>query len=357
MRIFTAATDRLQFRDAPAGPIPAARDLGLGPADIGPTPGTTESGYDAVFAAACSRRGGCADLFVQGLDGLVRTIWINSSETFPRHPWPLSAQPARRGTPLAAVCREVDQIDVFYVNREHQLVTQWWNRQALTWPRRVLAGPAVAGGSNLAAVKRAAGDSERSQLDVFYVSLDHTRPYAAPAQWNDAWRVIHATWTQQSDWRLTPVRGLDQPAAASGVAAAGDAWGRLNVIVQTRDRQRLRHGSRTALTGSTFDVIDGPALPAADNTPMWWTTFSLAVFPHLLLLVGVTNTGALAWATHTPGVWSRTQTGPATFATGRPLALARRGGGMLAVLGIAEDGGFVSRVLQVAADGRVTLQP
>jgi len=359
LRIFTVATDRIECRDvAAAATISNARNLGLGPADIGPTPAAQESGFDAASAAACSRRAGCADLFVQGLDGIIRTTWITDRETFPHHPWPLHSEPARRGSPLAAVCREVDQIDVFYVNRDHQLVTQWWSPRALDWAqnRRVVQGPLVAGGGNLAAVKRAAGDSPRSQLDVFYVSLDYSRPYASPARWNDAWRVVHATWSQGSDWAVAPIGGLDQPAAASGVAAAGDAWGRLNVIVQSRDRRGLRHAVRTAATGSSWDVGAGPGpLPTDGGAAMWWMTFGLAVFQNLLLIVGITNTGALAWATHTPGVWSGVRVDAAQFSTGRPLALAHRQPGMLDVIGLTEDGGFAWRTFEVFRDGRVNL--
>jgi hypothetical protein len=361
MRIFTVATDRIEFRDVPAAAaMPAARNLGLGPADIGPTPSATDSGFDAASAAACSRRGSCADVFCQGLDGVIRTTWITDRETFPRHPWPLHPEAARRGSPIAAVCRETDQIDVFYVNREHQLVTQWWHPRALDWAqnRRVLAGPLVAGASNLAAVKRAAGNSPRSQLDVFYVSLDYTRPYAEPTRWNDAWRVVHATWSQAVDWQVQPIDGLDQPAAASGVAAAGDAWGRLNVVVQTRDRRGLRHATRTALNGSSWQIADGPGpLPALAGVQMWWMTFSLAVFENMLLLVGITNSGAIAWATHTPGVWSGVQLEASRFSTARPFGLAHRGGGMLDVIGLTEDGDLVWRTLQVYRDGRVTLLP
>jgi hypothetical protein len=358
-RIFTVATDRLYFRDVPAaGPFPAAaQDLPLGPSDIGPTPSATESGFDAAHAAACSRRAGNADLFVQGLDGIVRTTWINERERFVPHPWPLHPIPARRGTPMAAVCRETDQIDVFYVNRDHQLVTQWWSPSALTWQnnRRVIAGPLVAGGSNLAAVKRAGGTTPRSQLDVFYISLDYARAYAAAPAWNDAWRVVHATWAQGTDWQVRPIAGLDNPAAASGVAAAGDAWGRLNVMVQTRDRRGLRHGVRTALTGSTWEIADGPAM--APNETAWWTTFGLAVFENMLLFVGITSAGAIGWATHRPGVWARVQLAASTFSTGRPIALVHRGGGLLDVNGLTAEGAFVRRTLRVLADGRVELQP
>jgi hypothetical protein len=361
LRVFTVATDRIELRDVPAAAAyPAARNLNLGPADIGPVPAPTESGFDAASAAACSRQTGCTDLFVQGLDGLVRTAWITPREAFPRHPWPLHTEPARRGTPIAAVCREVDQIDVFYVSREHQLVTQWWHPRALNWGqnRRVLAGPMVAGGSNLAAVKRAAGDSPRTQLDVFYISLDYTRPYAEPARWNDAWRVVHATWAQSTDWQLQPIRGLDQPAAASGVAAAGDNWGRLNVVVQTRDRRGLRHAVRTAATGSTWNVADGPGpLPADGDAPRWWMTFSLAVFENLLLLVGITNSGSIAWAAYSPPRWSGLRLEASRFSTGRPIALAHRGGGRLDVVGVSADGDFVSRTFEVFRDGRVNLQP
>lgn len=360
LRVFTVTTERIDFRDVqPRAPYPAARNLGLGPADLGPIPPATSSGFDAASAAATSRRTGCTDLFVQGMDGLMRTAWLTDREAFPRHPWPLHNEPARRGTPIAAVSRELDQIDVFYVNRQHQLVTQWWHPSANNWAqnRRILAGPMVAGGSNLAAVKRAAVGSPRSQLDVFYVSLDYTRTYAEPARWNDAWSVVHATWSQGTDWQVLPIRGLDQPAAASGVAAA-DAFGRLHLVVQTRDRRGLRHAVRDPASGPPWAIGDGPGpLPAYQTVPMWWTTFSLAVFEHLMLLVGITNAGAIAWATYTPTRWSPVRLDASRFSTGRPIALAHRGGGRLDVLGVSEDGDFVSRTFDVSRDGRVVLQP
>jgi len=90
---------------------------------------------------------------------------------------------------------------------------------------------------------------------------------------------------------------------------------------------------------------------------MWWTIFSLAVFENTLLLVGITNSGAIAWATHTPGVWSGVQLEASRFSTARPLALAHRGRGMLDVIGLTEDGDFVWRTLQLYRDGRVNLLP
>ncbi|HXI28766.1 MAG TPA: glycoside hydrolase domain-containing protein, partial [Vicinamibacterales bacterium] len=360
-RVFTVKTDRIELRErATMAPIPAtARNLELGPADIGPVPRATESGYDAASAAACSRRGGCTDLFLQGQDGIFRTIWTTDRETFPRHGWPLHPEPARRGSPIAAVSRELDQIDVFYISRQHQLVTQWWHPSAADWRRnkRVIAGPLVAGGSNLAVVGRGASGSPPSQLDVFYVSLDYSRPYAAPAKWNDAWQVVHASWAQATDWAVRPIRDLVQPAAASGLAAARDAWGRLDLVVQTRDRRELKHATLDPASGA-WTVAAGPGpLPADGDRPMWWMSFGLAVFERVLLLVGVTSSGALAWATHTPGVWSRVELDAAPFTPGRPLALAHRGGGYLDVVGLTEDGDFETRTLEILRGGRVILLP
>jgi hypothetical protein len=126
-------------------------------------------------------------------------------------------------------------------------------------------------------------------------------------------------------------------------------------MVQTRDRRGLRHGVRTALTGSTWEIADGPAM--APHETLWWTTFGLAVFENLLLFVGITNAGAIGWATHRPGVWSRVQLAASTFSTGRPIALVHRGGGLLDVNGLTAEGAFVRRTLRVLADGRVELQP
>jgi Domain of unknown function (DUF1906) len=358
-RLFCVRGDRIEQMQRPGGAtsFSAVENLNLGPADIGPTPAPVQSGFDPAFVGAASRRGGCADVFVLGLDGFVRTLWVNPRETFPHHPWALNpSDPARKGSPIYAAAREVDQLDVFYVGEDHQLVTQWWSPTALDWTRnrRVLAGPQVAGGSNIGVLGQRRAGATPGRLDVFYVSLDHARPYAAGAAWNDAWQVVHGVWTTAADWQLTPIRGLEGAAAASGVTVARDPRGMLHAVVQTRDRNELRHA--TLAPGATdWDAAAGPrALPAptAGEPAAWWMTLRLNVFPSCLLLVGVTSAGQIAWATwQRPGGWSAVQTAAATFSTGRRLAVARRGAATLDVVGLTEDGDLTTRTFEIAGNG------
>lgn len=363
-RLFCVRGDRIEQMQRASGSTRFApvENLNLGPADIGPIPAAERSGFDPAFVGATSRRAGCADVFLLGLDGFVRTIWVNARETFPRHPWVLNpSDPARKGSPIYTVSREIDQLDVFYVGADHQLVTQWWSPGALDWTRnrRVLAGPQVAGASNLAVLGLPRIGSAPGQIDAFYISLDHARPYAAVAAWNDAWQVVHAVWTAASDWQLAPIRGLEGAAAASGVTVARDTQGVLHVLVQTRDRRGLRHAMQ-APGATTWTVGAGPgplSAPSAGEPAAGWMTLRLNVFPGCLLLVGVTSAGEIAWATwQQTGGWSALQTAAATFSTGRRLAVAKRGTSTLDVVGLTEDGDFATRIFEVTG-GRAQLAP
>jgi hypothetical protein len=362
LHAFCVRGDRIEHlhRPATATGFEPAVNLGLGPADIGPTPSAERNGFDPSSAAAVSRRAAHADLFVLGLDGFVRTTWVTDRETFPRHPWALHPdRPARKGSPLAAVSREIDQLDVFYVGGDHQLVTQWWSPSALNWARnrRTLAGPLVAGGSNIAALGQPPAGTTPGRLDVFYVSLDYGRAYAAPPAWNNAWQVVHGLWTTAADWRLAPIAGLDNPAAATGVAAARDTQGTVHVVVQTRDRLGLRHAT-LAPAGARWNVGAGPGpLPAlrGEDLAPWWMSLHLAVCPNLVLLVGMTSAAQIAWASWAAGRWSAVQTAAARFSTGRPLALALRAGGFVDAIGLTEGGELLTRSFEVARDGTVRL--
>jgi hypothetical protein len=220
-----------------AGQLTPGQELALGRADIGPGPPAELNGFDSASAAAVSRRTSFVDVFVLGQDGFLRTLWMNPQETFPKHPWALNpGHLARRGSPLAAVCRALDQIDLFYISADHHLATQWWSPSAVDWSRnqRDLPEPLVAGGSNIVALASAADGANPSSLDVFYIGLNHVTAYADPT-WNDGWQVVHAAWPAAGDWAVTPIAGMDRPAASTGVAAARYSQGSFHVVIQTRD--------------------------------------------------------------------------------------------------------------------------
>ncbi len=362
------------FERAVNGRFTIPRPLGLGPATTGPTPSAELDGFDSAGLAAVSRRAGHVDVFLLGQDGFVRTIWSNPQDRFPAHPWALHPPDAlaRKGSPIAAVSRTLDQIDVFYVDRSHQLVTQWWHPTALDWGRnrRVLTGSLVAGGSNVVALP-APHDGARpdDRLDVFYVSLDFNVPYPDPlpratpqqisdrqARWNDAWRVVHATWSTRADWQLMAIAGISNVAAASGVAAVRDSGQTVHVIVQSRDRTRLVHGTLADAPQATWTVANGPGpLPVSENRPDWWTSLYVIALGERLLLFGMTGSGALAWATFERGAWSAITTGDVHFSPYRPLAFARRGANAVDIVGTSDAGGIVGRSLTVEQTGVVNL--
>jgi hypothetical protein len=329
-------------------------ELRLTAADIGPEPSPELAGFDANGAAAVSRRTGHHDLFLLGLDGFVRTAWVNPRETRPTHPWPLNPDgPARKGSPLAATSRAPDQLDVFYVDRSHQLVTQWWHPARTDWARqrRVIGGPPVAGGSTLAALPAPTDAiATPDRLDVFFVTFDHSLPGTAGPGWNDRWQLAHAFWTASADWRTETVTVPGGVAAASGVAAARTADRTIHVLAQRRDRTGLIHA--TLPDGGGWRLGPGPGL----SQPGAWTTLQLAVSGTTLVLAGMTSEARLGAATWANGRWTPGVTAPAAFSTGRPLSLVRRGPA-IDVIGLEEDGALAMRSLELPAGGGVAVRP
>lgn len=341
----------------PDGRRVPGQDLVFGAADIGPKPAKEVDGFDSAFAAAVSRRTGCVDLFLLGQDGYVRTLWSNASEVFPKHTWPLNPSTlARRGSPIAAVSRELDQLDVFYFDNDHRLTTQWWNPAATDWSKnvRTLDGPLAAGGTNLVALARAGDASNPSRLDVLYTGLDYSRN-SSNHKWSDGFTVVHATWSATADWQVAAIAGITRPAAASGIAATRDAGGTIHAVVQRRDRSALQH-AMLAPGSANWTVAAGPgALDADVDRATWWMTLQLVALPGFIALVGVTSAGTLAWSTY-QSRWSKPATGSATFASNRFLALAPRADGTLDVLGIDEAGKPLQRTLTFSRTGVGTLQ-
>jgi hypothetical protein len=355
----------------PNGTFSAESDLRLGPGEIGPRPTDPLNGFDPVSAAVVSRRNQYWDLFVLGQDGFVRTTWVSPQELVPHSSSVLNLtqnRRARRGSPIAAVSRVIDQLDVFYVGRDHRLLTSAW-RPGQKWsdtlrvvePTRRPLVPLVAGGSNLMVLPTPSDANPPSnRLDVLYVTLDFNLPVNDP-HWNDSWQVIHGVWTPSTDWQpFNPVPDLNRVAASSRVAAVTDNQGNLHIIVQTRDRASLRHGILLANTGA-WNVQAGPgSLPTFQSRPVWWMSLHLIAIRDLVVLVGLTSESMLAWATYpTGGPWS-TPTASSSrvqFATNRPLVLARLGTTMVDVFGVNEEGEFTWRRLNIAQNGTVNLMP
>jgi hypothetical protein len=362
VRVFGVHVDVLDYleRDA-VGRFSPGQNLRLGPGDIGPTPPPELNGFDPVSASATSRRHLCSDLFLLGQDGYIRTIWANEHETFPDHSWPLNPDsPARKGSPIVAVSRVLDQIDVFYVNRKHELATQWWNPGAPDWARnqRILAGPSVGGSSDLVALPSpndALPSTER--LDVLYIAFDFSVPFANP-NWRDAWQVVHGIWSTRADWQFTPIPGLTRVACSSGIACVRDSDGALHLVVQNRNRLGLHHAVMQA-NSTTWDLHQGAGpLPADRNRPSWWMSLHLVAFESAqVLLIGMTCAGSLAWSTYSGGQWSDVGTGSVPFVTNRPLAIAKRGHSAIDIVGITDVGEIAVRSMNIGQTGGAQLMP
>jgi hypothetical protein len=361
VRVFGVHTSVLDYLERNVdGRFGSGQNLRNTVGDIGPVPAAAVNGFDPTWASAVSRRHRFVDLFLLGQDGFVRTLWANNQETFPNHPWVLNPDNiARRGSPVSAVSRVVDQLDVFYISTGHQLVTQWWNPGQTDWTRnvRVLAGPLVAGGSNLATLPTpndAASPSDR--LDVFYISLDFTQPANSP-QWGQAWQVVHAVWRIQADWQVTPIPDFIDIAGQSGVACARDNAENIHVVAQNRNRAGLRHAILQRGSASWTISVGPVLLPSALQTPTWWMSLHLMAFGDRVLLLGVTNLGMLAWSVYAGGHWSNVGASNAPFATSRPLALARRGSVALDVIGISEQGEIVAQSVTITQTGSIIIGP
>lgn len=359
LHVFTVRTSLIEHAERTgSGRFGPAVELALQPGDVGPAPSAVFAGFECTSAGVASRRALHADLFIAGEDGFIRTLWLNDTEKFPKHVWPLNpANRALRGTPLAAVSRTLDQLDVFYVSNQHRLTTQWWSPEATNWHanRRELGDPLVAGGSTIAALGSPGTAAEPSSLDVFYVSIDYTRAYA-DTTWNDGWKVIHASWNAGRDWTQVAIPGLSSVAAASGIAAVRDGAGSTHVVVQTRDRTALRHA--TLMPPGTWQVAVGPGPLSIDvERTNWWMSLAIVALPSRLLLVGMTSGATIAWATHAAGRWSATSDAPAAFSTSRPLTVRPNMRGNIDVFGVDEDGLFIVRTFAFDTAGNVVLIP
>lgn len=99
-----SGSDVEHFELSGSGALGAGAPVAHSPADIGPDPPASASGFDAACTTAVCAAPDTADGFVLGQDGLIRTFWLHPGEEFPRHSWAVNpGSPARRGSPLASI--------------------------------------------------------------------------------------------------------------------------------------------------------------------------------------------------------------------------------------------------------------
>jgi hypothetical protein len=308
--------------------------------------------FDTASLAAASRRPGLVDIFGLGIDGSLWTAWRTAdvpatggqpAQDGQWSPTPQilnPAMPARPGCGVAAVSRKTDVLDVFFINRNHELTTTWWTPADMNWQAHtgpITAGFAFAPATNIAAITSPA-DGER--LDLFAVDWSN----------NIRW----SQWRNGGPWRTETIQGVGGIDPAVGVHAAWHGGG-IHLVTATRDGSlaHLSHPDGTmpppgTVPNATGFTLQGtvPGLGAAVR-PMGLRLTSLGAS---LIAVGIASNGALFWAVWNGGVlWipGLDVAAPAYSTSGR-IAATPFGANSMDVMLPNQDGDVVLRRLTVA---------
>ncbi|GAB2900237.1 glycoside hydrolase domain-containing protein [Streptomyces mayteni] len=244
------------------------RDLGYGP------------WFDTASAAAVSRRPEHIDLFGVGVDGSVWTSWESPTESSVDHPWTLNpTMPARPRSPIAAVSRRPDQLDVFFINTSHEIVTTWWNPNDTDWA--VHTGPithgfAMAPGTDLTAVTTP-GDPD--SIDVFAVDA------ADLPRW--------VRWKPATGWTTETVPNVVNVDPRLGVRAAHHG-GRLHLLVPGRDGSvsHLLRGAPDHGSPDAWSLAFAIPQPPSTSRPVALRLLSVG---DLLVAIAITARAELVW--------------------------------------------------------------
>jgi len=132
------------------------------------------SAAPGTAVAAVARMPQQLDVFWIGPDGSVQTIWWNQDLNDAQWNALSTVAPAGSavpGTALAAVGRMPQQLDVFWIGPDGSVQTNWWNQDLnnAQWNALSTVAPAgsAAAGTTVAAVAR-----QPQQLDVFWIGAD-----------------------------------------------------------------------------------------------------------------------------------------------------------------------------------------
>jgi hypothetical protein len=134
-------------------------------------PGSARAGEPVT---AVSREGNHVDVFWVAPDGSVRSNWWDAFANNGQWNQPFTIAPpgsATAGTPLAAVSREVSHLDVYWVAPDGSVRLSWWDAFAnnAQWSQPFLIAPA---GSAAVSAPVAAVAREANHVDVFWVAPD-----------------------------------------------------------------------------------------------------------------------------------------------------------------------------------------
>ncbi|MGH8897485.1 MAG: hypothetical protein ACRDZ4_10775 [Egibacteraceae bacterium] len=129
------------------------------------------------------------DLFAVHPDGVIYSAWWNGSPRWKGEPWNdwywIGGQGFGQGTPIAALSRNRDQIDLFAVGLDGGVYSAWWNCYPwYGWFR--IGGRVFPQQTSIAALSR-----NRRQIDLFAVGDDggvYRAWWNGKPWWNNPWR-------------------------------------------------------------------------------------------------------------------------------------------------------------------------
>ncbi len=180
--------------------------------------------------AAIARTPDHLDLFWVGADGAIGSTWWDAAPQSgwgDHQPFPITPPGAARpGSPVVAVARNPNHLDVFWIGPDGAIGSTWWDAAAgQSWgdhqPFPITPPEAAGAGSQLAAVARTP-----DHLDLFWVGADG----AIGSTWWDS--APHSSWGDHQPFPITPPGAA---VAGSPLSAASRYAGHLDVFWQGPD--------------------------------------------------------------------------------------------------------------------------
>ena len=139
---------------------------------------------------ALARKSDHIDLFAVGTDGLVHTNWWDGSW----HEWGTVANSVfTQRTPVAAIARKSDHIDLFAVGQNGLVLTNWWGGSWHDWG--IVDNDVFTQLTPVAAIAR-----KREHIDLFVVGTDGA---VYTNWWSDSWHEWAPISNRSPTFRLT----------------------------------------------------------------------------------------------------------------------------------------------------------
>jgi len=175
--------------------------------------------------ASIGRNPNHMDVFWVGPDGAIASTWWDAAPGCnwgDHQPFPITKPgAARAGSPVAAVSRNPNHMDVFWVGPDGAIASTWWDATpGSSWgdhqPFPITAPGAAGDGSGLSSVSR-----KPDQVDVFWVGMDTA---IGSTWWNAA---AGQSWGDHQPFAAAPPGAA---APGSAVASAGRTLNHMDVF-------------------------------------------------------------------------------------------------------------------------------